>query len=359
MSDPLHPIKLTLLALAGWFERRHEASIAYLKEENRVLRKALGTRRVKLTDRDRRRLAVKGRRLGRKLLKDLATIASPDTILAWHRRLVARRSKSSVAAATGRPPTDEGIRNLVLRLAQENPRWGYSRIVGALKNLGIDVSRSTVANVLRENGIDPAPERRTRTAWSEFLKVHWHSIAATDFFTTKVWTHKGLVNYYVLFFIHLATRRVHIAAVTPNPKAACVLQVARDATKVDSGFLAGKTHLIRDRDSKFTAEFRDVLSEAGVQSVVIPFKSPNLNAHAERFVRSVKEECLDRMIFFGENSLLRALTEFTAHYHGERNHQGLENSIIEPDGRVGSCEGRIRCRERLGGILKYYFRDAA
>ena len=205
----------------------------------------------------------------------------------------------------------------------------------------------------------PPPERRTRTSWSEFLKVHWHSIAATDFFTTKVWTHKRLVNYYVLFLIHFATRRVHIAAVTPNPKAACLLQVARDVTKVDSGFLAGKTPLILDRDSKFTAEFRDALSEAGVESVVIPFKSPNLNAHAERFVRSVKEECLDRMIFFGENSLLRALTEFTAQYHGERNHQGLENAIIQPDGRVGSCEGRIRCRERLGGLIKYYHRDAA
>ena len=138
-----------------------------------------------------------------------------------------------------------------------------------------------------------------------------------------------------------------------------MLQVARDITTSGDRFLAGKTHLILDRDSKFTAEFRDVLSEAGVQSIVIPFKSPNLNAHAERFVRSVKEECLDRMIFFGEKSLLRALDEFSAHYHTERNHQGLENAIIEPDARVGSCVGRIRCRERLGGILKYYYRNAA
>ena len=163
---------------------------------------------IKLTDRQRRRLAVKGKRLGRRLLKDLATIASPDTILAWHRRLVARKAKASSADALGRPSTTETITALILRLAQANPRWGYRRIVGALKKLGLDVSRSTVANVLRENGIVPAPERRTRTSWSKFLKVHWHSIAATDFFTTKVWTHKGLVTYYVLFFIQLATRRV-------------------------------------------------------------------------------------------------------------------------------------------------------
>ena len=146
---------------------------------------------------------------------------------------------------------------------------------------------------------------------------------------------------------------------TPNPNAACLRRVAHEITTPDAGFLAGKTHLILDRDSKFTAEFRNVLSEAGVESVVIPFKSPNLNAHAERFVRSVKEECLDRMIFFGEKSLVRALEEFGAHYHSERNHQGLDNSLIEPDPRVGSCEGRVRCRERLGGILKYYFREAA
>lgn len=253
----------------------------------------------------------------------------------------------------------EEVVELVLRIARENPGWGYDKIAGAVQNVGHDISDATVGNILKAYGIEPAGDRQRTVSWSTFLKAHWETLAATDFTTCEVWTAKGLVTFYILFVIELKTRRVQIAGVTATPDAAWMKQVARQLTNEEDGFLRNSTHLILDRDTKFLP-LRDYLEQhTSTKPVLLPPRSPNLNAYAERFCRSLKSECLDRMIFFGEASLRRALSSFSDHYHRERNHQGLRNRIIEPGDEVGQIAGTIQCRERLGGLLRYYYRDAA
>jgi putative transposase len=247
------------------------------------------------------------------------------------------------------------ISSLILRMATENPGWGYTRIQGALKNLGHGVARSTVAKVLKANGIPPAPDRPT--SWRTFLRAHWGAMAGADFFTSEVWTPRGLITYYTLCVIDLRSRRVHVAGSTPTPDAGFMAQAARRLTDAVDGFLAGHRILICDRDTKWTAGFRRIVEGAGVRIVLTPVQAPNANAYAERFVRSIRAECLDRLILFGERRLLRALDEFVAHYHRERNHQGLGNELITPEAiAVGGTQ--VRCRDRLGGLLRYYHRAA-
>jgi transposase InsO family protein len=253
----------------------------------------------------------------------------------------------------------EVIADLVVRMARENPGWGYTRIQGALSNLGNRVGRTTVASILKRNGIDPAPERGKRMTWSRFLKAHWDVLAAADFFTVEVWAPHGLVTFYVFFVIELATRRIDIVGITPSPYEAWMMQIGRNLTDSDDGFLADKKFVILDRDSKYSAAFRDLLKGSGVEVVRLPPRSPNLNAYAERFVRSIEDECLHRMIFFGERSLRKATREYAAHYHSERNHQGIDNRLIEPGGREASASGSIECVQRLGGMLRFYHRTAA
>ena len=216
-----------------------------------------------------------------------------------------------------------------------------------MPNLGQDVGRGTIANILKEHGIDPAPQRGKGTSWQDFLKIHWDVLAAADFFTVEVWSLSGLVRYSVLFVMELSTRRVEIAGIVPEPNGEWMKQIARNLTDGVDGFLIGKRYLIFDRDPLLTKEFRTIVEAAGVKPVVLPPRSPNLNAHAERFVRSIKEGCLNRIIFFGEGSLRRAITQFIEHYHCERNHQGLDNQLIDPDEGVGLMTGKIGCRERV------------
>ena len=284
---------------------------------------------------------------------------SPDTLLTWHRQLIARKYDGHGRRGPGRPPVMAAIRQLVVRMARENRDWGYMRIQGALANLGHEVGRGTIAAILKQHGLDPAPERQKRTTWQEFLKAHWDVLAAADFFTANVWTATGLTRYVVLFVIELATRRVHIAGIASEPDSAWVVQCGRQLTDAVDGFLAGKRFLLHDRDSLFTEAFRETLAATGVETVRLPAKSPNLNAVAERFVRSIKESCLNRLILVGEGSLQRAVREFVAHYHHERNHQGLGNVLIFPRSVQTRSNDPIVCRERLGGLLKYYHRPAA
>jgi putative transposase len=251
------------------------------------------------------------------------------------------------------------IVDLVVRMALENPSWGYTRIRGALANLGHQVGRGTIANILKESGVEPAPERDAHTRWSTFLKAHWECLTATDFLSVEVYTIKGLVTHYILFFIDIASRTVHVAGITPHPDNSWMTQIARNVTDMNEGFLRGKRYLLLDRDTKYSDSFRSVLVREGVHVIRLPPRSPNLNAFAERFVRSIKEECLNRMIFLGQSSLRHAVMQYLSHYHGERNHQGLRNRLLIPSRVMGELGVPVKRRERLGGMLSYYHREAA
>jgi transposase InsO family protein len=361
MTFVLQPWQLLLAGLAGWVNVRQQAKIDFLEAENKVLKEKLGKKRLLLNDDQRRLLAIKAHALGRQGLAEITTLFTPDTLLRWHRRLVAKKWDYSNRRQkpVGRPPLDSEIEQLVVRLAKENPTWGYDRIAGMLANLGHEVSDTTVGNVLKANGLEPAPDRKRSPRWKEFLAAHWDALGATDFTTVEVWTRSGLVTFYLLFVMRLATRRVHLAGVTASPNGPWMKQVARELTNCDDGFLNESRLVLMDRDTKFTAEFQEILKQSGVKSVLLPPRSPNLNAFQERFFKSIKDECLSKMIFFGENSLRNAVREYLAHYHAERNHQGLENQLIDPGEHVGQTAGKIECRERLGGMLKYYYRAAA
>jgi putative transposase len=332
----------------------------YLVTENRLLRQQIQGR-VQLTDAERKTLAEIGKQLGTHALEEIATIVKPDTILAWHRKLVAQKFDGSrLRKAPGRPPIEAELEALVVRLAKENRRWGYDRIAGALAHLGYTISDQTVGNILKRHGIPPAPERKQTTTWNEFIRMHMDVLVATDFFTTEVWTACGLVTYYILFFLHLASRKVHVAGITPHPNAQWMMQIARNVTMADWGFLSSGQYLIHDRDSKDCPAFQRIIDATGVTRVPLPPRSPNLTAYAERWVRSVKEEALSRLLLCGERALRHALTEYVAHYHTERPHQGKGNVILMPSvGPKTVRHGTIRCRERLGGLLKYYDREAA
>ena len=253
----------------------------YLVAENRILRAQIPGR-LKLTDGERRTLAQIGKPLGRKALPEVANIVRPDTILAWHRRLVARKFDGSKKRHyPGRPRVDRALENLIVRLATENRDWGYDRIAGALANLGHEVSDQTVGNILRRQGIPTAPERKKTTTWKEFIRAHRDVLAATDFFTAEVWTLSGLVTYCVLFVMHVSTRRVHIAGLIPCPNEPWMTQVARNLTMADVGFLVDHRYLIHDRDGKYCPAFDTTLTDGGVTPVRLPPRSPSLNPHAE------------------------------------------------------------------------------
>src|SRR5215510_1337686 len=318
----------TLLAyITGSVDQHLLLRNEYLVTENRMLRHQIKGR-VRLSDSERTALAEIGQKLGKKALEEVATIVKPDTILVWHRKLVAQKFDGSKhRQAPGRPRIDDELEALVVQMARENRSWGYDRIVGALANLGYTISDQTVGNVLKRHGIAPAPERKTTTTWKEFIRTHMDVLVATDFFTAEVWTLSGLVTYYILFFIHLGSRKVHIAGMTPQPNAAWMRQIARNITMEAWGFLSPGQYLIHDRDGKYCPAFQQIIDDAGIERVVLPPRSPNLNAYAERWVRSVKEEALSHLILFGERSLRHALSAFKAHYHTERPHQGKGNVI--------------------------------
>jgi hypothetical protein len=241
-------------------------------------------------------------------------------------------------------------------MTRENAGWGYDRMVGALANLGYTVSDQTVGNVLQRHGIAPAPKRSQNTTWKEFIRSHLAVLAGIDFFTVEVLTWRGMVTYHVLFFIHLESRRVSLAGITQRPDQAWMQQMARNATGEAWGLLDQRRCALHDRDTKFCSVFRETLKAGGIQPIQLPARSPNLNSYAERWARSVKAEALSKLILFGEASLRRALTQFIDHYHAERNHQGKRNVLLFPSERVGQQKprSRVRCREHLGGLLKYY-----
>jgi transposase InsO family protein len=316
----VNPFAYMLLCLAGWMNRSQQDVIEYLQEEIRVLKELLG-KKPRLNDDQRRRLAGKGKRLGRKALDRFASLVTPGTLLAWHRRLNAQKYDSSKVRKSGRPRTKDEIRELIWKVARENRTWGYTRIQGALANLKHEISRRTIANVLKTAGVEPALTRS--------------------------------------FVIRLATREVEIAGIVPEPSESWMLQVARNLTDLLMGFLRSCRLLIHDRSTLFSEHFRLLLRSAKTESLRLPARSPNLNAYAERFVQTIRQECLDQIVFFGEGFLRRAVGEFVAHYNQERNHQGLANQLIRRKATSLPSEGNVCRRKRLGGLLNYYYREAA
>jgi hypothetical protein len=208
-----------------------------------------------------------------------------------------------------------------------------------LANLGYEISDQTVGNVMQRHGLTPAPERKRTATWAAFIRTQQALLAGTDFFTAEVLTLRGLVTYYVLFFIHLESRRVDVAGITVHPDEPWMKQIARNATMDDCGTLRDCRYLLHDRDTKFTRSFRAIIASGRVEPLVLPACSPNLNAYAERWVRSVKEECLSKVILFGERSLRRALSDYVEHFHAERNHQGKATSCCFPEVRTATARG--------------------
>ena len=342
---------MLLVMLAGWINRHQQDMIEYLKEENNVLREKLGTKRLLLNDDQRRRLAVLARKLSRQALEQVCQAFSPDTLIRWHRDLIACKYDGTPRRGLGRPQISDALRAAIIKIAKGNRDWGYTRIRGQLKYMGLNASIATIGNVLKKAGLEPQPDRKRKTTWKEFVTSHWQSLAACDFFTTEVYTVKGLTRYMVFVVIDYATRKVEIAGIVEQAYGDWMVQMARNLTDPFWGFLKGKRYLIHDRDVLYTQDFIKTLKAGGITPIKSMPLSPNFNPFIERFIRSIKSECLDRMIIFGEAHLRYCISEFVTHYHAERAHQGLDNTIIEPPPQ-GS--GKIVCQERLGGLLKFY-----
>ena len=310
-----------------------------------------------LTDRQRRRLAILGKKLGRGVLAKIGGFFSPDTILKWHRKLVAQKYDGSKNRGKGgRPRISDELKQYIIEMALDNKHLGCRKLHGYLKYLGLKVSPATISRVLREHGIEPCPKRPERTNWNEFVKAHWESLAAIDFFTTEIYTLRGLVRYMVLVVIDYKTRKVQIAGIIQQAYGNWMKQVARNLTDPITGFLEDKKFLVIDRDPLFTKDFKEIMKSVGIDCIKTTMASPNLNPFAERFVRSIKYECLNKMLIFGENHLRYVINEYMEHYHTERPHQGIGNNIIEPQQQPK--DGKIVCHERLGGLLKSYRRAA-
>ena len=298
---------------------------------------------------DRAFLAALSRLLPPRRRHDL--IVTPQTLLRWHRELV-RRRWTQPQRRRGRPPMERRVRELALRLARENPRWGYPRIAGELLKLGVRVSPSTVRRLLLAAGLTPAP-RRAGPSWRDFLRQQAATVLACDFFTVET---LSLRRYYVLFFIELGSRRVHLAGCTTNPSGDWVTQQARNLSF--TGLFEPTRFLIHDRDSKFTAAFDEVFRSEGIRVIHTPVRAPQANAYAERFVRTVRTESLDWLLIVGRRHLEHVLRIYIQHYNRERPHRGL--ALQPPQApQLIPTGGNVQRRDRLGGLVHEYYRAAA
>jgi transposase InsO family protein len=325
-----------------------ELEIVVLRHQLAVLRRQTG--RPQLTTTDRVFLAAASRLLPRSRWKSF--LVTPNTLLRWHRRLVARRWR--YASRRGRPQIGGEIHELVLRFARENPRWGYQRIVGELSGLGLVVSATTVKKILREAGLGPVGSR-AGLSWRAFLRAHAQSMLAVDFFTVET---ISLQRLYVLFFIELGSRRVHLAGCTANPTGPWVTQQTRHFTWTLLARPRAFRFLIRDRDGKFTRDFDAVFASEGIRIIKSPVRAPKANAIAERFVRTIRAECLDWLLIVNRRHLERVLRVFARHYNSHRPHRSLDLNPPDPLARqlpvLYSPTAVVERRDRLGGLIHEY-----
>ncbi len=292
---------------------------------------------------------------GQAKLREVSLLFQPQTLLKWHREAVRRKWTFKPKGPVGRPRTAAELETLVVRLARENPEWGYSRLEDELAKLGFDIGETTIRDIFKRHGLPPAPERsRQGSSWRTFLKHYQDQILACDFLTVET---LGLQTVYILFFIHVATRRVFIAGCTAHPDAMWVTQQARQLTWVLAENQLSIRFLIHDRDTKFTAAFDTVFQAEGVKIIRTPFRAPNANAYAERWVRTLREECLDRLIVLNQSHLRRILTEYSRYYNERRPHQGLDGATPLPLD-VPIIDAPLRRRDILGGIIHDYYRAA-
>ena len=347
-----------LLLLASATDKQLVRYLQFLKAENRILRSKL-PRRIPVSLQERRQLLKFGKPVGA-AIKELITIVSPRTFVRWV-NAESQLTKKAVTPKLGRPRTREALRELIIRIARETG-WGYTRILGELKKLGVgNVARSTVVNILKEHGFDPGPKRGEGT-WDEFIKIHIDTLWACDFFSKKVWTLSGLVEYFIFFVIHFGSRRIHIAGMTPHPDRPWMAQQARNLSMYFGDQPKFPRFLLRDNDGKFSPQFDAILRFDAIEVKPITPLSPNMNAVAERWVQSVKHELLDHFIVFGEAHLRHLLSQFETYYNQCRPHQTMDNrppNWKPPPGEALGSSHDVVCEKRLGGLLKHYHRRAA
>ena len=358
-------VQFLIAMIAHAMNERMGRRVEYLHEEVRVLRETLvaltGKSRIPFTADQRRRLAIAGKALTPAERSACCQLVRPATLLAWFRQLSARKYDSSRSRNRGGPNKPIDIVKLVIRLANENAGWGYTKIRDALRALKVEVGRTTVAEILKEAGIEPAPERRKKRTWRHFIKSHWDTLYACDFFSVEVLGVTGTIRHMVFFVIELKSRSVEIAGIRITPDGGWLKQVARNLTDPLTGFLRNARYLIHDRDPVYTDEWSSILRTAGVECIRIPAQSPNCNPFAERFVRTIRNECLDHFVIFGERHLRHLVMEFVAHHQTERFHQGLQGRVATSPARAvdDNSDGAVRRRTRLGGLLSHYHRRAA
>ena len=339
---------LQLVVLRPRSKQFKELEIIVLRHELSVLRRQAG--RPRLTATDRFFLTAASRLLPKTSWPSF--FVTPTTLLRWHRRLVARRW--TYVGRPGRPPLGGEIRALVLRLARENPRWGYQRIAGELRGLGIDVSATTVRTILRQAGLGPAGQR-AGLSWRAFVRTQAKNMLAVDFFTVETVL---LQRLYVLFFIEIDSRRVYLAGCTANPTGAWVTQQARQFAWTLAERSSPLRFLIRDRDSKFTRDFDTVFRSEGIEIIRTPVRAPKANAISERLVRTVRSECLDWLLIVNRRHLERVLRVFVDHYNSHRPHRSLKLLPPDPPPTLGPASSPrpdyVRRRDRLGGLIHEY-----